>query len=128
MQAATAYTGVTSSTITSSLSANRKPAVPTYAGHPDYDLMNALQKVSPQAQAKAKKTATDFEGMFLNQMFSQMSNGVQGDGPFGNTQGTGVWRSMQIEQYSKSFAKAGGVGISNEVYRTLILQQANRAS
>jgi flagellar protein FlgJ len=123
MQAASVSTG-----ITSSLTANRKPAVPTYSGHPDYDLMNALKKVSPQAQVKAHKTATDFEGMFLNQMFSQMTNGLQGDGPFGNTAGTGVWRSMQVEQYSKSFAKAGGVGISNEVYRTLILQQANRAS
>jgi Rod binding domain-containing protein len=117
-----------STAITSSLTANRKPTVPTYSGHPDYDLMNALKKVSPQAQVKAHKTATDFEGMFLNQMFSQMTNGLQGDGPFGNTAGTGVWRSMQVEQYSKSFAKAGGVGISNEVYRTLILQQANRAS
>jgi Rod binding domain-containing protein len=122
MQAA-AHTG-----ITSSLSANRQPATPTYHGHTDYDLINALKKVSPQAQAKAKTTATDFEGMFLNQMFSQMTNGLKGEGPFGNTEGTGVWRSMQVEQYSKSFAKAGGVGISNEVYRTLILQQACRAS
>jgi flagellar protein FlgJ len=123
MQTASVNTG-----ITSSLTANRKPAMPTYSGHPDYDLMKALQKVSPQAQAKAHKTATDFEGMFLNQMFSQMTAGLQGDGPFGNTAGTGVWRSMQVEQYSKSFAKAGGVGISNEVYRTLILQQANRTA
>jgi flagellar protein FlgJ len=37
-----------------------------------------------------------------------------------------VWRSMLTEQYSKSFAKAGGVGISKDVYRTLILQQANQ--
>ena len=95
---------------------------------PTTTLVNALKKVSPQAQAKAKSTATDFEGMFLNQMFSQMTSGLKGDGPFGDTQGTGVWRSMLIEQYSKSFAKAGGVGISNEVYRTLILQQASRAS
>ena len=27
-------------------------------------------------------------------------------------------------QYSKNFAKAGGVGLSNDVFRTLILQQA----
>jgi peptidoglycan hydrolase FlgJ len=114
--------------ITSSLSANRKPPIPSYNGHPDYDMVNALTKVSPQAQAKAKATATDFEAMFLNQMFAQMTSGLKGEGPFGNTEGTGVWRSMLTEQYSKSFAQAGGVGISNEVYRTLILQQANRAS
>ncbi|CCD91788.1 conserved hypothetical protein [Bradyrhizobium sp. ORS 375] len=90
----------------------------------DIELAEALTKVSPKAQAKAKATATDFEAMFLNSMFSQMMSGVKGDGPFGDTPGTGVWRSMLTEQYSKNFAKAGGVGISNDVFRTLILQQA----
>ena len=96
-------------------------------GRPDYDLVAAQAKLSPQVQAKAKAQAQDFEAMFLNSMFSQMTNGLKGEGPFGNTPGTGVWRSMLTEQYSKSFAKAGGVGLSNEVYRTLILQQAGRA-
>jgi len=105
-----------------------RSAIPSYNGHPDYDLAQALTKVSPQAQAKAKSTATDFEAMFLNSMFAQMTSGLKGEGPFGDTPGTGIWRSMLTEQYSKSFAKAGGVGISNEVYRTLILQQAKRTS
>ena len=105
-----------------------KAMTPMINGRPDYQLADALTKVSPQAQAKAKATATDFEAMFLNSMFSQMTSGIKGEGPFGDTPGTGVWRSMLTEQYSKSFAKAGGVGISNDVYRTLILQQAGRAS
>jgi len=104
-----------------------KAAIPSINGHPDYDLANALTKVSPQAQAKAKSTAQDFEGMFLNSMFSQMTSGLQGEGPFGSTTGTGVWRSMLTEQYSKSFAKAGGVGISKDVFSELILQQAKTA-
>jgi flagellar protein FlgJ len=104
-----------------------KTAVPFTNGRPDFQLADALAKVSPQAQTKAKATATDFEAMFLNQMFSQMTSGLKGEGPFGDTPGTGVWRSMLTEQYSKSFAKAGGVGISKDIYRTLILQQANRA-
>jgi Rod binding domain-containing protein len=90
----------------------------------DLDLAEALTKVSPAAQAKAKSTATDFEAMFINSMFSQMTSEVKGEGPFGDTQGTGVWRSMLTEQYSKNFAKAGGIGISDQVFRTLILQQA----
>jgi Rod binding domain-containing protein len=105
-----------------------KAKMPQINGRPDYELATALTKVSPQAQAKAKSTATDFEAMFLNQMFSQMTSGLKGEGPYGDTPGTGVWRSMLTEQYSKNFAKAGGVGISNDVYRTLILQQAGRAS
>jgi peptidoglycan hydrolase FlgJ len=105
-----------------------KIAVPYTAGRPDFQLADALAKVSPQAQAKAKSTAQDFEAMFLGQMFSQMTSGLQGEGPFGNTPGTGVWRSMLTEQYSKSFAKAGGVGIAKDVYRELILQQAKNSS
>jgi flagellar protein FlgJ len=105
-----------------------KAMMPLFKGRPDPAFTEALAKVSPQAQAKAKATATDFEAMFLNSMFSQMTTGVKGDGPFGDTPGTGVWRSMLTEQYSKSFAKAGGVGISDDVYRTLIMQQANRAA
>ena len=104
-----------------------KAALPVINGRRDLELAKALQKVSPQVQAKAKATSQDFEAMFLNSMFSQMTSGLQGEGPFGNTPGTGVWRSMLTEQYSKSFAKAGGVGISNDVFRTLILQQAKLA-
>ena len=97
--------------------------------HPTRDIAfeQALGRVSPQAQAKAKSTAQDFEAMFLNTMFSQMTSGLKGDGPFGDTPGTGVWRAMQTEQYSRAFAHAGGIGISKDVYRTLIMQQANNA-
>jgi peptidoglycan hydrolase FlgJ len=104
-----------------------KAMMPMLNGRPDFQLAEALKKVPPQAQLKAKGAAQDFESVFLNSMFSQMTSGIKGEGPFGDTPGTGVWRSMLTEEYSKSFAKAGGVGISNDVYRTLILQQADRA-
>ena len=104
-----------------------KAVMPQFRGRPDPAFSEALAKVSPQAPAKAQATATDFEAMFLNSMFSQMTSGVKGDGPFGDTPGTGVWRSMQTEQYAQSFAKAGGFGIASDVYRTLILQQAGDA-
>jgi len=100
--------------------------MPMRYGRPDFQLAEALTKVSPQAQAKAKASSEDFEAMFLNSMFSQMTSGIKGEGPFGDTPGTGVWRSMLTDQYAKNFAKAGGIGISTDVYRTLILQQANR--
>jgi peptidoglycan hydrolase FlgJ len=102
--------------------------MPVLNGRPDFEFAAALNKVSPKAQAKAQSTATDFEAVFLNSMFAQMTSSLKGEGPFGDTTGTGVWRSMLTEQYSKSFAKAGGVGIATEVYRTLIVQQAKRTS
>jgi peptidoglycan hydrolase FlgJ len=107
--------------------ANSYPKSTLINGRYDPQLADALTKVSPEAQKKTRAKAQDFEAMFLNSMFSQMTSGIKGEGPFGDTTGTGVWRSMLTDEYSKSFAKAGGVGISNDVFRTLILQQANRA-
>ncbi|MGY4480698.1 flagellar assembly peptidoglycan hydrolase FlgJ [Bradyrhizobium sp. USDA 3364] len=104
-----------------------KALMPMFNGRPDPVLQDAMKKVTPQQITKAKATATDFESMFLNTMFSQMTTGVKGDGPYGDTVGTGPWRSMLTDEYSKNFAKAGGVGISNEVFRSLILQQANKS-
>ena len=102
--------------------------IPVRNGRPDYTLAAALKKVSPETQAKAKSQSQEFEAMFLNAMVSQMTTSVKGDGPFGDTVGTGAWRSMLTEQYSQTIAKAGGLGISKDVYRSLILQQANRVA
>jgi Rod binding domain-containing protein len=77
--------------------------------------------------AKAREAAQDFEAMFLNSMFSQMMTKVDGDGPFGGSQATGVWRSFLTNEYAKSFAKAGGVGLAKHVYSALIAQQEARA-
>ena len=110
---------------TGSMPANA--SMPMLGGRRDFLQRVGKRVVRPQAQLKAKGAAQDFESVFLNSMFSQMTSGIKGDGPFGDTPGTGVWRSMLTDEYSKSFAKAGGVGIATDVYRTLILQQAQRA-
>jgi Rod binding domain-containing protein len=79
--------------------------------------------LSEAAKAKAKATSQDFEAVFLNSMFQQMFTGVKGDGPFGGDGASGVWRSFLTDEYSKTFAKAGGIGIADQVYRGLIAQQ-----
>ena len=107
-------------------------AIPALGGQHFGSMLNmamtqAQSKTASPASIKAKANAQEFEAVFLNSMFSQMTTGVKGEGPFGDTTGTGVWRSMLTDEYSKSFAKSGGIGISNDVFRSLILQQANRA-
>ena len=75
--------------------------------------------------AKARAAAEDFEAVFLNSMFSQMSSNV-GDGPFSGGHAEKTWRSMLTDEYAKGVAKAGGVGIADSVYRQLIAQQEAR--
>ena len=81
-------------------------------------------KVSPTLAAKMRGVAQDFEQVFLNSMFSQMFTGADGDGPVGGSQATGVWRSFLTDEYAKNFAKAGGIGLGDQIYRELIAQQA----
>jgi len=72
---------------------------------------------------KARQTAEDFEAVYLNTMFNQMFTAMDGEGPFGGDKSVGVWRSFLTDEYAKSFAKNGGIGIASEVYRTLMSQQ-----
>ena len=75
---------------------------------------------------KARQTSEDFEAVFLNSMFGQMFTAMDGEGPFGGGQAVGVWRSFLTDEYAKSFAKQGGIGIAADVYRTLMAQQEAR--
>ena len=74
-------------------------------------------------RAKARAAAQDFEAVFLNSMMQHMFAGLEGDGPLGGHGATGVWRSFLTQEYSKSIAKAGGIGLADHVYRSLIAQQ-----
>ena len=82
--------------------------------------------VSEAGKAKAKAASQDFEAVFLNSMFQQMFSSVQGDGPMGGNGATGIWRSFLTDEYAKGFAKAGGIGIADQVYGALLAQQEAR--
>lgn len=87
----------------------------------------AQAKTTTPLDKRAHASAQDFEAVFLSSMFQQMYAGVKGEGPFGGSPGVGVWRSFLTDQFAKSMAKAGGIGIAKDVYRTLLQHQAARA-
>jgi Rod binding domain-containing protein len=90
--------------------------------------LDATQSGAAAAHAKTRAAAQDFETVFLNSMFANMFTGIDGEGPFGGGTGTGVWRSFLTEEYAKTFAKSGGIGIADHVYRSLIaMQEAHSA-
>jgi Rod binding domain-containing protein len=89
-----------------------------------------VKKPSLNAQnlAKAKGAAQDFEAVFLNSMFQQMTTSTGGEGPFSGSGATGVWRSFLTNEYANTFAKAGGIGIADQVYGALIAHQGGGQS
>jgi Rod binding domain-containing protein len=74
---------------------------------------------------RAKNAAKDFEAVFLNTMFQQMFSSI-GKGSFGGGPAANVWRSLLTDEYSKSFANAGGIGLADHVQRALLAQQEIR--
>ncbi len=95
------------------------------------DALDAARAKAPKlggvSADKAKALAQDFEAVFLNSMFQQMFTNISGDGPFGGGGAAGTWRSFLTDEYSKSFVKAGGIGLSDSIQRALIERQAGQA-
>jgi len=92
------------------------------------DAQNAQAQAALKIKDKAKAAAQQFEAMFLNTMFQQMYTGMDGEGPFGGSGALKVWRSMLTDQYARTFAQNGGIGIASHVYDALLKQQGIKSS
>ncbi len=89
-------------------------------------IANALQS-QPQAELKARKTAQDFETMFLEHTLDRLFQSDATEGPLGdNGMGGDVYRSMLAKEYAGSIAKSGGVGIADQVYREILKMQESQ--
>ena len=102
-------------------------ASPPRTGALASDTLAAAGPKTPK-QARMWAQAQDFEVQFVNSMFQQMYTGIEGDRPFGNSTGVGPWRSFLTDEYAKSFVKSGGIGIANDVYRSLLAHQEARTT
>jgi Rod binding domain-containing protein len=79
-------------------------------------------------KAKARASAEDFESVFLQTMIGEMFAGLGKDGPLGEGEAGGAWRSMLVQEYSGNIARAGGIGVADSVYRDILAlqEQSNR--
>ena len=94
--------------------AYQQAAVPPQLGH----VNNA---------AKAAKVAQDFEAFFLGQMLQPMFQDIPTDGPMGGGSAEQTWRSMLVDEMGKSMAKAGGIGLADQVRRQMLQTQEAQA-
>ena len=96
----------------------------------DLQLSAAFSAAKPQATLAGAKDATtaakaarDFEAVFINEIMGAMFEGIKTDGPFGGGPGEAIFRSMMIDQYSKTIAAQGGFGLADAVKRELLQAQ-----
>ena len=72
---------------------------------------------------EAYQVASDFEAQVLTIMNQSMFTGVETDGYFGGGHGEEMFRSMLVDEYSGEMTQAGGIGITDVVYREILAMQ-----
>lgn len=92
------------------------------------DIASALGKqpvTDARSLAKTKEAAQDFEAFFVTHAFEGMFAGISDDPMFGGGEAENMFRSFLLQEYGKTVAKAGGIGVSDMVQRQLLeLQEA----
>lgn len=73
-------------------------------------------------RAQIRAAAEEYEALFIGQMLAPMFENL-GGGLFGGGPGEAVYRSMMVEQYGKSIARSGGIGIADSVEREILKLQ-----
>lgn len=95
--------------------------------------MIASPAASPAATAQAqplspndklRKTAEDFQAVFLSEMFSHMFDSIDVDPMFGGGNGEKIFRGMMVQEYGKSMAKsAAGAGMTDQIQKFMLRMQ-----
>ena len=84
------------------------------------------KSVSPANTEATRKTAHEFEALFIAQMMQHMFAGIDTKGMFGGGPGEEAFRDMLNQEYAKVMAKSGGVGIADSVMREMLRQQEGK--
>ncbi len=85
------------------------------------------QLQTPMAGEEVRRAAEEFEAVFIAQMMAPMFQGLETDELFGGGPGEDIYRSVLVEEYGKSIARAGGIGLSDAIQREILrLQEASQ--
>ncbi len=75
------------------------------------------------ADAEVRQAAEEFEAIFISQMLAPMFEGLETDDLFGGGPGEDIYRSILVEEYGKSIARAGGIGLADAIQREILRLQ-----
>jgi flagellar protein FlgJ len=77
---------------------------------------SAASKVGRKpTKAEVEKVAVEFEAMFLSAMLQPMFEKLKSNKTFGGGHGEDMFRPMLVDEYAKSMAKSGQVGIAKSI-------------
>ena len=94
-------------------------------GGPSLDTEALARSRDPEA---VRRAAEDFEAVFLSQMLAPIFATIKTDALFGGGPSEDIYRSLLVEEYGKSIAKSGGIGIADQVQREILAIQEAMSS
>ncbi|WP_084536646.1 rod-binding protein [Azospirillum halopraeferens] len=80
-------------------------------------------RVDPAVQAKLRRSASEFEAMFIGQMLTPLFDSLPVDDQFGGGKGEEMFRGLLVQEYGKQIMARGGFGLADQVYRELLRAQ-----
>ncbi len=91
------------------------------------DPQDALRGLDRSNKSAVRDAAVEFEAVFLNTMLQSMFTGLDEGGTWGSGHGADAWQSLLIDEYARSIAETGGIGLADSVERELLaLQEGSR--
>lgn len=84
--------------------------------------------MSQKQRQQIKKTAQDFEGLFIGMMVKSMRETVQEDELTGGGRGEEIYRSLLDQEYVDQAVKRGGFGLAKQIEREIVRQESRRAA
>jgi Rod binding domain-containing protein len=84
---------------------------------------DALRGVDRTDKTAVREAAEEFEAVFLNTMLQNMFTGLEEGGAWGGGTGSDAWQSLLIDEYARTIAESGGIGLADSVERELIALQ-----
>ncbi len=83
------------------------------------------KNAKPLSMEKMKFQAQEFEGQILGTLLNQMFTGIGAeDNSLHAGQAESTWRGLLNEEYGKSLARNGGIGLADAVVHELVRMQA----
>ncbi len=101
-----------------------KPASPSADGQ-DILISN---KQKDAALEKIERSAQEFEALVLSQLLAPIFASVEKSELTGGSSKNDAFQSMIQEEYAKSIAARGGIGIADQVKTSLLAIQANQST
>ncbi|POF28190.1 rod-binding protein [Roseibium marinum] len=89
--------------------------------------MDSIRGIDRNDKTSVRKAAQEFEAVFLNTMLQNMFTGLDEGGTWGSGHGADAWQSLLIDEYARTIAENGGIGLADSVERELLsLQEGAR--